>query len=78
MEEGQERRNQRPLRKNRTAQSSLVIALFVVLLGFSLAHAVEVKEKRPIDGIADNSFLIEEAYNQEAGVVQHIFTVQSV
>ena len=24
--------------------------------------------------IADNSFLIEEAYNQEAGVVQHIFT----
>ena len=60
MEEGQERRNQRPLRKNRTAQSSLVIALFVVLLGFSLAHAVEVKEKRPIDGIADNSFLIEE------------------
>jgi hypothetical protein len=76
MEEDQERRNQRPLRKNRTAQSSRVIALFVVLLGFSLAHAAEVKEKRPIDGIADNSFLIEEAYNQEAGVVQHIFTAQ--
>lgn len=30
--------------------------------------------KSPIDGIRDNSFLIEEAYNQEAGVVQHIFT----
>ncbi len=30
--------------------------------------------KAPIDGIRDNSFLIEEAYNQEAGVVQHIFT----
>ncbi len=30
--------------------------------------------KRPIDGIRDNSFLIEEAYNQEAGVVQHIWT----
>ena len=29
---------------------------------------------RPVDGIRDNSFLIEEAYNQEAGVVQHIFT----
>jgi hypothetical protein len=29
---------------------------------------------RPIDGISDNSFLIEEAYNQEEGVVQHIFT----
>jgi hypothetical protein len=32
------------------------------------------KPKRPIEGIADNSFLVEEAYNQEAGVVQHILT----
>ncbi len=31
-------------------------------------------EERPIDVIEDNSFLIEEAYNQEPGVVQHIFT----
>jgi len=30
--------------------------------------------ERPIDGISDNSFLIEEAYNQEEGVVQHILT----
>jgi hypothetical protein len=30
--------------------------------------------KRPVDGIMDNSFLVEEAYNQEPGVVQHIFT----
>jgi len=29
--------------------------------------------ERNVDGIMDNSFLIEEAYNQEAGVVQHIF-----
>jgi hypothetical protein len=29
---------------------------------------------RNVDGMMDNSFLIEEAYNQEAGVVQHIFT----
>jgi hypothetical protein len=29
---------------------------------------------RPIDGIRDNSFLIEEAFNQEPGVVQHIWT----
>ena len=28
----------------------------------------------PPPPISDNSFLIEEAYNQEAGVVQHIFT----
>lgn len=27
-------------------------------------------------GIQDNSFLVEEAYNQEAGVVQHIFTAR--
>lgn len=29
-------------------------------------------EKRPIEGISDNSFFIEEAYNQEPGVVQSI------
>ena len=32
-----------------------------------------VAAERAIDGIEDNSFLIEEAYNQEKGVVQHIF-----
>ncbi len=30
--------------------------------------------EKPIDVIEDNSFLIEEAYNQEPGVIQHIFT----
>lgn len=30
--------------------------------------------QKPTGPIADNSFLLEEAYNQEAGVVQHIFT----
>jgi len=33
-------------------------------------------DPRPAAGIQDNSFLIEEAYNQEAGVVQHIGTLQ--
>jgi hypothetical protein len=28
--------------------------------------------------IQDNSFLVEEAYNQEAGVIQHIFTYQQM
>ncbi|MBI2227597.1 MAG: transporter [Deltaproteobacteria bacterium] len=42
----------------------------VICLGLSAAWAAE---ERPIDVIEDNSFLIEEAYNQEAGVVQHIF-----
>lgn len=30
----------------------------------------------PARGIQDNSFLLEEAYNQEAGVVQHIFSLR--
>jgi len=30
----------------------------------------------PAKGIQDNSFLIEEAYNQEVGVVQHIFNLR--
>lgn len=30
----------------------------------------------PASPIQDNSFLIEEAYNQETGIVQHIFTFQ--
>lgn len=33
-------------------------------------------DERPAKAIQDNSFLVEEAYNQEAGVVQHIFTTQ--
>jgi hypothetical protein len=32
----------------------------------------EEDDKRPAAAIQDNSFLIEEAYNQEEGVVQHI------
>src|SRR5437879_970733 len=39
----------------------------------SMAPAQEAP-KRPVDGIMDNSFLVEEAYNQEVGVVQHILT----
>ncbi len=31
------------------------------------------EDKTPIEVISDNSFLIEEAYNQEPGVIQHIF-----
>jgi hypothetical protein len=53
----------------RSATRALVSAV-VICLGLSAAWATE---ERPIDVIEDNSFLIEEAYNQEAGVVQHIF-----
>jgi hypothetical protein len=44
--------------------------LIFFLVGFSV---VDAAQNRPIDIIEDNSFLIEEAYNQEPGVVQHIF-----
>lgn len=48
---------------------ALLAAGVVFWFGLTAAWAAE----RPIDVIEDNSFLIEEAYNQEAGVVQHIF-----
>jgi hypothetical protein len=47
-----------------------VTVVSVIVLGVEIAYAAE---KDPIDVIQDNSFLIEEAYNQEPGVVQHIF-----
>jgi Putative MetA-pathway of phenol degradation len=47
-------------------------ALIFGILLFSITTTVRADD-RPIDGISDNSFLIEEAYNQEQGVIQHIF-----
>ncbi|WP_306599657.1 hypothetical protein [Geothrix sp. 21YS21S-2] len=44
------------------------------ILGLSLAAAVGARAEEPPKPIQDNSFLVEEAYNQEAGVVQHIST----
>ena len=48
-----------------------VLGLLVVLLA-ALPMAAPGQD-RPIDGIADNSFLIEEAYNQDQDAIQHIF-----
>ena len=54
--------------------------LILILIAIAV---VPVASAQPADssatgeaGIQDNSFLVEEAYNQEAGVVQHIFTLQ--
>src|SRR5215204_4825988 len=47
--------------------------LLAVLVAFPSRGELFAADKRPIDVIEDNSFLIEEAYNQEPGVVQHIF-----
>ena len=50
-----------------------LIPVFCVCLCAEEADKPEEKKKRA-EGVQDNSFLIEEAYNQEPGVVQHIFT----
>jgi len=60
--------------------SSLVIlcALPLCSLGWWSQAALGIDTTlttiRSVDGIADNSFLVEEAYKQEPGVLQHIFT----
>jgi hypothetical protein len=48
------------------------VSLFCGL--FAASAQAQEPSRRPIDGIMDNSFLIEEAYNQESGIVQHILT----
>ncbi len=48
----------------------LAVLFATLLLGAAPTFAGEYRE------IQDNSFLLEEAYNQEDGVVQHIFTYQ--
>src|SRR6478672_7003934 len=50
--------------------SGLVLAAIVLLGVNSLGHQGPVSTTAP--GIQDNSFLVEEAYNQNFGVVQHI------
>lgn len=55
----------------------LRLILLIVLLSAESAHGQQPSLSRTDaepPPIADNSFLIEEAYNQEAGVVQHINT----
>ena len=51
---------------------SLRGAVAICCLGFCLAQEAV---KRPAEVVQDNSFFIEEAYNQEPGVVQHILNV---
>ena len=61
--------------------SKIMISAFIFALLFVNLHSQEKYDNGTDlpDGafskaIEDNSFLIEEAYNQETGVVQHIFT----
>ncbi len=55
---------------------SLVLTAVLAAIVTELPAADAAKPGRPVDGIMDNSFLIEEAYNQPEGVVQHIFNAQ--
>lgn len=57
-------------------QRALIFAGLLVLAGSGAAFAAEAEDMRPAKALQDNSFLIEEAYNQEAGVVQHILVMQ--
>lgn len=43
---------------------------------FGAPAFAEENDPRPAKALQDNSFLIEEAYNQEPGVVQHILTLR--
>jgi hypothetical protein len=47
-------------------------ALLAALLAALVVSPLLAEEPAPIQQIEDNSFLIEEAYNQEDGIVQHI------
>src|ERR1051325_7410678 len=49
-----------------------LLAVFIFLANLTHAQTPEQNEGSPSGPIQDNSFLIEEAYNQEDGVIQHI------
>lgn len=51
----------------------LAIARFAVAASADSISAVENAPSSLAEGVQDNSFFIEEAYNQEPGVVQHIW-----
>src|SRR3972149_3621681 len=50
----------------------IAILLLVVVTSLDDRRLARAESEGP-KNISDNSFLIEEAYNQEPGVVQHIF-----
>ena len=52
------------------------VALFLCCAASKLVAADDPAADPSAGGIKDNSFFIEEAYNQDQGVVQNIFTVQ--
>lgn len=55
-----------------------IFSLIPLLTAAVLGAQPDSTSSSPAPVIQDNSFLVEEAYNQEAGVVQHILTFQAV
>ena len=61
----------------RGARGALLLwAITASALAAGTARADEDDDPRPAAGIKDNSFLIDEAYNQGPGEIQHILTLQ--
>src|SRR5207249_2279859 len=56
-------------------RASVVILCLLMLAGFVSEISISIGAEPLAKGIQDNSFFIEEAYNQQPGVVQHIFNV---
>ncbi len=50
-----------------------IFGFWLAVLTLFSAVTARAAEPRPIDGFSDYSFLLEEAYNQERGEVQHTF-----
>jgi hypothetical protein len=60
---------------NLRGRRSFCAILCVLICAAGIAgETADSKIIRPVEGIMDNSFLVEEAYNQEPGVVQNILT----
>jgi len=57
-----------------THRTNSTLACLPTIMLLALPASAEIAADAPVRSIMDNSFLVEEAYNQEAGVVQHIFT----
>lgn len=64
------------MKLNLIARNRFGSFLLLGLVGLALFPTSGEAQSAPTPAIADNSFLIEEAYNQEAGVVQHILVWQ--
>ena len=60
----------------RAASKLLVQVARAILMILSLAGPAAAQQATPFE-ILDNSFLVEEAFNQEAGIFQNIFAIRS-